>query len=124
MPAANCRSLTWQVPGARVLQQQLSALQTSAARMQQHSRHPGLSAEAYSSLPLQICDSALLESLADRHTCVICHEDFVVGEKLQLLPACGHAYHCLCIGHWLRIKAACPLCNATVADPRHACGYS
>ena len=45
--------------------------------------------------------------------CAICHEDFGVGESLRVLP-CGHKYHANCVGHWLRIKAACPMCNQKV----------
>ena len=61
------------------------------------------------------CDAAKLSSLSSSHcTCAICHEDFAVGDKLRCLPSCEHHYHAGCIGHWLRIKAACPLCNAKV----------
>ena len=57
-----------------------------------------------------------MAKLNDNQTCAICHDDFCLGEKICTLPACGHAYHCLCITHWLKIKAACPLCNRAVAD--------
>ena len=61
------------------------------------------------------CDEAKLASIPASHcTCAICHEDFAVGEKLRCLPSCEHHFHAGCIGHWLRIKAACPLCNAKV----------
>ena len=44
--------------------------------------------------------------------CVICHEEFKVGNELCRLPGCAHCYHAECIGRWLAIKASCPLCNA------------
>ena len=60
------------------------------------------------------CDEPLLCKLAERSTtCAICHDEMCVGETLRQLP-CEHAYHATCLGHWLRIKAACPLCNAKV----------
>ena len=64
-------------------------------------------------------DKARLQKLveAERPTCAICHEDFGLGETLRCLPACDHTYHASCIGHWLRIKAACPLCQQKVLPP-------
>ena len=65
------------------------------------------------------CDKPRLQKLidAERPTCAICHEDFAVGDSLRCLPACDHTYHANCIGHWLRIKAACPLCQQKVKVP-------
>ena len=76
----------------------------------------GLSEEQLETLVCVPCDKPKLLSLidADKPTCAICHEDFALGESLRCLPGCNHTYHASCIGHWLRIKAACPLCNAKV----------
>ena len=41
--------------------------------------------------------SPLHESTDD--TCVICLDDFALGEQVRKLP-CGHEYHCECIGKW------------------------
>jgi hypothetical protein len=45
--------------------------------------------------------------------CVICYENFNVGEKFKLLQ-CGHKFHSECIDDWLSTKNSCPLCNLKV----------
>ena len=58
----------------------------------------------------------------DPTPCTICLEDFVVGEKLKVLP-CGHQYHQECIEPWLLEKSSlCPLCkqNITAGADFHA----
>jgi hypothetical protein len=96
------------------IQQQLAAVYAAAGK----AGAAGLSDELLTKLPTCQCDQALLNSLAEQHTtCAICHEDFAEGEVLRRLP-CQHLYHASCVGHWLRIKAACPLCNAKVRPSR------
>ena len=94
------------------MQQQLSALYAAAGK----SGATGLNEEQLDSIPTFVCDKAQLSNLVDaeRSTCAICHEDYKEGETLRCLPECDHTYHASCIGHWLRIKAACPLCNCKV----------
>ena len=47
-------------------------------------------------------------------TCCICLEDYVVGDKLRILP-CQHAYHIKCIDPWLlKNKRVCPQCRKKV----------
>jgi len=47
-------------------------------------------------------------------TCCICLDDYVVGEKLRILP-CDHAYHMKCIDPWLlKNKRVCPQCRKKV----------
>jgi len=92
------------------IQQQLAALYARAGK----GGAAGLSEEKLALLQTVECDEPLLCKLAERSTtCAICHDEMCVGETLRQLP-CEHAYHATCLGHWLRIKAACPLCNAKV----------
>ncbi|KAG2181928.1 hypothetical protein INT43_006853, partial [Umbelopsis isabellina] len=59
-------------------------------------------------------------------TCVICLDDFDVGEKVRQLP-CRHEFHCECIDPWLTIKSAsCPLCkmDCSLSIPRTAANES
>merc|ERR1719219_3085222 len=47
-------------------------------------------------------------------TCCICLEDYLVGDKLRVLP-CDHAYHIKCIDPWLlKNKRVCPQCRKKV----------
>ena len=51
-------------------------------------------------------------------TCCICLDDYVVGDKLRILP-CGHAYHMKCIDPWLlKNKRVCPQCRKKVSSTR------
>ena len=94
------------------MQQQLAALYAAAGKGQGSA---ALTEDELNTLEVQPCDEAKLASLSSSQcTCAICHEDFAIGDKLRCLPSCEHHYHSGCIGHWLRIKAACPLCNAKV----------
>lgn len=45
--------------------------------------------------------------------CPICLEDFISGELLRRLD-CKHCYHKECLDRWLRTKALCPICKASV----------
>nr|QDH08975.1 RING-H2 finger protein ATL54-like isoform X1 [Cymbidium sinense] len=49
--------------------------------------------------------------------CAVCLGDFYEGELVRFLPACGHAFHVLCIDTWLRAHISCPLCRANIIDP-------
>ena len=47
-------------------------------------------------------------------TCCICLDDYVLGDKLRILP-CDHAYHMKCIDPWLlKNKRVCPQCRKKV----------
>jgi len=51
---------------------------------------------------------------AQHETCCICLDDYVVGDKLRVLP-CSHAYHVKCIDPWLlKNKRVCPQCRKKV----------
>ena len=46
------------------------------------------------------------------NTCLICHENFQIGEfKRKLPPECNHTYHKKCIDKWLKKRSSCPICR-------------
>ncbi|XP_062208646.1 RING-H2 finger protein ATL66-like [Phragmites australis] len=46
--------------------------------------------------------------------CSICLGEFAEGEKVKTLPRCGHGFHPECVDVWLRARASCPLCRASL----------
>mmetsp|Transcript_15624 Transcript_15624/g.31975 ORF Transcript_15624/g.31975 Transcript_15624/m.31975 type:complete len:1001 (+) Transcript_15624:190-3192(+) len=50
-------------------------------------------------------------------TCSICIDEFEEGEKIRLLPLCGHGFHTECILPWLKDRqGCCPLCKIAVLE--------
>ena len=47
--------------------------------------------------------------------CSVCLEDFVVGDKLTILP-CYHNFHSTCAKEWLKSNNSCPLCRADIYE--------
>ncbi|XP_055817855.1 RING-H2 finger protein ATL78-like [Solanum dulcamara] len=43
--------------------------------------------------------------------CVICLLEFVVGEKVKVLPKCEHGFHVKCIDKWINSHSSCPTCR-------------
>eukprot|EP00250_Pteridium_aquilinum_P034053 c694_g2_i1 orf=233-691(+) len=43
--------------------------------------------------------------------CAICLLDFIDGDLLKVLPACGHSFHIACIDVWLASRSSCPVCR-------------
>ena len=46
----------------------------------------------------------------EKKNCVICLNDFEVGEKVMILP-CVHMFHSECIRDWFEAKDTCPICK-------------
>lgn len=44
--------------------------------------------------------------------CAICLSEFVNGDKIRVLPACGHGFHVRCIEKWINGGGSCPTCRA------------
>ena len=44
--------------------------------------------------------------------CIICKTDLQDPnvDKIEV-GNCGHAFHCFCIGEWIKHKNSCPFCN-------------
>lgn len=43
-------------------------------------------------------------------SCPVCHEEFVVAEKVTEMP-CSHCFHRPCLMRWLEKQNTCPLCR-------------
>ncbi|KAK3229693.1 hypothetical protein Dsin_001574 [Dipteronia sinensis] len=71
----------------------------------------GLKKELREMLPIIIYK----ESFSIRDTqCSVCLGDYQAEDKLQQIPACGHAFHMDCIDHWLASHITCPLCRLSL----------
>ena len=46
-------------------------------------------------------------------SCIICMEDFEIGEKICYLP-CFHFFHSECIKPWTQKSDKCPICKAII----------
>jgi len=44
-------------------------------------------------------------------SCVVCTEDFGMGDVIMRLPSCGHSFHELCAMSWLKRHNTCPFCR-------------
>ncbi|RWW64740.1 hypothetical protein BHE74_00028000 [Ensete ventricosum] len=69
------------------------------------------------SLPVFTLASALAFIPKSSLDCAVCLSRFRPQDELRLLPACRHAFHCLCVDPWLRTTASCPLCRASISLP-------
>ncbi|KAH0451942.1 hypothetical protein IEQ34_019241 [Dendrobium chrysotoxum] len=43
--------------------------------------------------------------------CSICLNQIEPGERVRLLPNCGHGFHVRCIDRWLVVRSSCPTCR-------------
>lgn len=50
--------------------------------------------------------------------CSVCLSAIEEGEKVRILPSCGHGFHARCIDAWLRTRLSCPVCRSAVTTPQ------
>ena len=43
--------------------------------------------------------------------CTICLSEFAPGERVRVLPKCGHGFHARCVDRWLADHSSCPTCR-------------
>lgn len=55
----------------------------------------------------------ILDEKKVNEKCVICHNNFKLGEYSRELPVCQHFYHKKCIDKWLSVdkNMKCPVCR-------------
>ncbi|KAH7445071.1 hypothetical protein KP509_02G105300 [Ceratopteris richardii] len=46
--------------------------------------------------------------------CPICLSSFETGDRIRILPPCGHLFHVICIDRWLAMHSSCPSCRETM----------
>ena len=51
--------------------------------------------------------------------CVICLEDFQLGEDCQAMSMCKHVFHSGCLEEWLVQNQSCPLCRIDLSFSSH-----
>jgi hypothetical protein len=88
---------------------------------------PGLDADAICALPVtlyrepptppRLAGKVGGEAEADDREalCSICIGVVEAGEKVKVLPPCGHCFHPECVDLWLRSHPSCPLCRHLLA---------
>ncbi|CAM0146336.1 unnamed protein product [Urochloa decumbens] len=56
--------------------------------------------------------------------CAICLAEFVDGDAVRVMPACGHGFHARCIERWLAggRRSSCPTCRAPLAAAADTAG--
>ncbi|KAJ0979767.1 hypothetical protein J5N97_015241 [Dioscorea zingiberensis] len=71
----------------------------------------GLEPAVRKSLPVVVFTE---DERVDGIECAVCLSEVVEGEKVRILPKCGHGFHIECIDMWFGSHATCPLCRAAV----------
>jgi len=87
--------------------------------MDEADRHGVEAAPAPQALPASDVSSSsegpVLHTTTTCTSCSICIDEYEPGEKIRLLPRCGHAFHTDCIMPWLTERSgSCPLCKQNV----------
>ncbi|KAK8971043.1 RING-H2 finger protein ATL44 [Platanthera guangdongensis] len=82
----------------------------------------GLRREDVLALPVTVCAAAQPtmgegSSPAVGHYCPICLTELTEGDKMRVLPACGHRFHVGCVDTWLVSHRSCPTCRCRLMSP-------
>lgn len=71
----------------------------------------GAASEPASSSPIVFsAETKLARAEAE---CAICLSEFIDGERVRVLPNCGHGFHANCVEEWIVARSSCPTCRAT-----------
>lgn len=50
--------------------------------------------------------------------CAVCLDDFQIGDRCRVIPACGHAFHVQCADAWLSKRSVCPICRTSARESK------
>ncbi|XP_062180746.1 RING-H2 finger protein ATL74-like [Phragmites australis] len=67
---------------------------------------------ALRSIPVEVYGRG--EEDSEEDVCAICLGEFADGEKVRVLPRCGHRFHVRCVDVWLVSRGSCPTCRRPV----------
>ncbi|RLN01080.1 RING-H2 finger protein ATL74 [Panicum miliaceum] len=79
----------------------------------------GIKKRALRSIPVEVYGGGGVEGGDDAReekVCAICLGEFADGEKVRVLPRCGHGFHVPCVDAWLLSRGSCPTCRRPVMD--------
>ncbi|KAJ6794274.1 RING-H2 finger protein ATL3-like [Iris pallida] len=85
----------------------------SSEDQNQRSAPRGLEKEVLNSLAVEVF-SAGDGDAEEEADCAVCINEFDEGEKVRVLPRCGHRFHVDCIDMWFCSHSTCPLCRCAV----------
>eukprot|EP00931_Biecheleriopsis_adriatica_P051520 TRINITY_DN29895_c0_g1_i1.p1 TRINITY_DN29895_c0_g1~~TRINITY_DN29895_c0_g1_i1.p1 ORF type:complete len:340 (+),score=40.94 TRINITY_DN29895_c0_g1_i1:43-1062(+) len=89
--------------------------------MSEASNQRPLSERALHRLPETTVTAETLDTMKENNSgeamCIICHQDYEIGERLLTLP-CEHSFCIDCGQQWLRRNSTCPVCRAEVEEER------
>jgi E3 ubiquitin-protein ligase ATL10/75/76/77/78 len=71
----------------------------------------GVKKRALRSIPVEVYGGGAEE---EAEVCAICLGEFADGEKVRVLPRCGHGFHVRCVDAWLLSRGSCPTCRRPV----------
>ncbi|KAG6518956.1 RING-H2 finger protein ATL74-like [Zingiber officinale] len=102
------------------------ALADPAAWITQRRLNAGLKREDVVALPVDTYAAATSggspsspsASATPQPGCAICLSDFADGDKIRVLPICGHRFHVSCIDTWLLSHCSCPTCRRRLSSSR------
>ncbi|KAL6593882.1 hypothetical protein ACP70R_048783 [Stipagrostis hirtigluma subsp. patula] len=70
---------------------------------------PALRQKDIAALPVFVHDGAATAAAVE---CAVCLAEMKDGERVRLLPGCGHRFHVECIDRWFSANSMCPICRA------------
>lgn len=71
----------------------------------------GINKRALRSIPVEVYGGG---EEKEEDVCAICLGEFADGEKVRVLPRCGHGFHVPCVDAWLLSRGSCPTCRRAV----------